>query len=582
VTVREEQRMAARLQRSEAYFRSLVRSSGDAVVILDDRLTITWASPALGRSLGPAADALPGRPLLAVAHPEDVDTLQAALAPAEDGNPLATGLLLLRLQDEQGVWRYLEAGVSDLRADADVGAVVLHCRDMTDRNAREQALQSIAYTDPLTGLPNRAGLLQALQQALQQAGTEAARAGRPAGTLLMVELDGLVAAREHAGRETVSAVIAEVGRRLRATVRAEDVVARMGGGAFAVLTGGDDSDADRLAGRCQSVVEQPIVTQVGIIDLTAAVGLVPLEGGLPVEELLRQADLAIRSAHEAGPGSAARYRPALGAAAARRDRLRDDLHGARARGELHLLFQPIVSLTEQRITGVEARLHWRHPALGEVPPSEFIPVAERAGLIDDLMRWALVEAATAAAGLPEAGAPLRIGIPLSAGYVATGTVVADVEHALRVSGLSAERLVLQIGAEAVMSDDERTGLDVATLRLMGAHVALEGFGSGTSALAHLTRLPIDIVRLDRSLIGRIDRDPQRQALCGSVIGIVRALGLDVVADGVETPAQLAALCGLGCGFAQGFVLARPGSLAALVATLSDDDASVWPGLVGSR
>jgi predicted signal transduction protein with EAL and GGDEF domain len=397
----------------------------------------------------------------------------------------------------------------------------------------------------------------------------------------MVELEGLVTAREHAGRETVSTVIAEVGRRLRATVRAEDVVARMGGGAFAVLTEGDDSDADRLAGRCQSVVEQPIVTPVGIVDLTAAVGLVPLEGGLPVEELLRRADLAIRSAHEAGPGSSARYCPALGDSAARRDRLRDDLRGASARGELFLLFQPIVSLGEQRIAGVEAQLGWRHPDLGEVPSAEFVPIAEQAGLIGDLMRWGLAEVAAAGAGLPGAGASVNVGMTLAAGYVAGGTVVADVERVLATSGLAAERLVLQISAATVMSDDERIGMDVSTLRLMGVHVALQGFGSGDSALGHLTRLPVDVVKLDRELISRVDRDPQKRALCESVVGIVRALRLDVVAEGVETPAQLAALCGLGCDFAQGFLIARPGPLAAISAMLVDGPGALWPGLVGS-
>ena len=167
------------------------------------------------------------------------------------------------------------------------------------------------------------------------------------------------------------------------------------------------------------------------------------------------------------------------------------------------------------------------------------------------------------------------------GYAATGTLVPDVEDALRRSGLTPERLVLQISSPTVASDDERTGLDVTTLRLMGVHVALEGFGGGSSALTDLTRLPIDIVKLDRSLITRIDRDPQSRALCESVIGIGRALGLDIVAEGVETPAQLAALCGFGCSFAQGFHIARPVSETGLPALLHDD-AALWPGLVGSR
>jgi diguanylate cyclase (GGDEF)-like protein/PAS domain S-box-containing protein len=578
LTACEEQRLGARLRRSEAYFRSLVQSAGDAVVILDEDLRITWASPALGRALGEAAPALLGRPLLESVHHDDVPALAAALpvagaAPATA--PAGSGLLTLRLPDAAGEWRYLEAGVSDLRHDPGVGAVVLHCRDMTERQAREQALQAIAYTDPMTGLPNRTGVLEALGRAV-------ADPGHAPTTLLMIQLVGLAAAREDAGRETVTTAMAEVGRRLRATVRGEDTVARMGGGAFAVLARGTDADADRLADRCLSVVEQPIPTRGGMIELTAVVGVVTIEHGLGVDALLGRADLAVRAAHEAGPGTARRYQDALGEAAARRDLLRHDLQGARAREELFLLFQPIVSLEHQRITGIEAELRWRHATLGEIPPGEFLPLAERTGLIGELVRWGLEQAAAAVIDLPSTGAPLRIAMKVPVGHLSGGTLVCDVESALRATGLSPERLVLQISAPAVMSDDERFALDISSLRLMGVHVALDGFGSGSSALAHLTRLPIDVVKLDRSLITRIDRDPQSQALCESVIGIGRALGLDVVAEGVETTAQLAALTKFGCHFAQGFVIARPMPLAGIAAMVADGDGVLLPGLVGSR
>ncbi|GAA3175238.1 hypothetical protein GCM10010531_31070 [Blastococcus jejuensis] len=573
ITIREVRVMAARLRRREAYFRSLVRSSSDAVVILGGDLRITAATAALERALGPVATGLVGRPLLDVVHAEDRPALAAVLADAPAPEEGPTALTLLRLQDDSGEWRYFEAGVTDLRSDPDVGAVVLHCRDMTDRHAREQALLGVAYTDPMTGLPNRAGFLQALQQ-------EIGGADEGPATLLLIELDGIAEARDQVGREAVTNVVAEVGRRVRATVRGEDVVARLGGGAFAVLSRGGSADADRLASRCLSVVEQPVITADGVVDLTAGVGLAPVDGD-SVEEVLRRAELAVRAAHEAGPGSARRYEASLGDAAARREMLRTGLQGARAHGQLFLMFQPIVALGEQRITGLEAQLRWKHPELGEVPPAEFLPLAERAGLIGELMRWALREAAAVTMGLPAGDEPLRIGLKVPPGYAATGTLVPDVEEALRRSGLPAERLVLQISSPTVAADDERTGLDVSTLRLMGVHVALEGFGSGSSALAHLTKLSIDIVKLDRSLISRIDRDPQSRALCESVIGIGRALGLDVVAEGVETPAQLAALGTFGCNYAQGFHIARPVSAAALGAMLASG-AELWPGLVGIR
>ncbi|WP_040338258.1 putative bifunctional diguanylate cyclase/phosphodiesterase [Candidatus Blastococcus massiliensis] len=571
-TACQEHQLSARLRRSEAYFRSLVHSGVDAMIILDGELRVTWASPALDRVLGPAATELLGRHLLDAVHPEDRADLAEALA----ADARAAVLLGLRLADADGVWRCMEAGISDLRGDADVAGVVLHCRDMTERQARERSLQSVAYIDPKTALPNRAGMLQLLDDRLA-AGTDEDR-----DTLLVVELDGLLAAREHTGRDVVGAVVAEVGRRLRDTVRGEDVVARMGGGAFAVLAAGTGADADRLADRILSVVEQPLVTTAGLVDLSASVGLVDLDHGLDVEDLLVRADLAVRAARTAGTGMAQRYRAELGEAAARRDRLREDLRTARAKGELVLLFQPVFSLTDRRVAGVEAQLRWRHSELGEIPPAEFLPIAEQAGLLGELQRFALDEAALAAAALPESPEPIPMGVDAPAGYVAAGTLVADVEAALRRSGLAPERLVLEIGDATVTSTEDRDALDISTLRLMGVRVALAGFGGDSSMLTHLTRLPIDVVKLDRTFVSRIDRDARMRALCESLVGIGRALRIAVVAEGVETSAQLAALSGFGCDLAQGFLLARPMPFEQLMAALQDGAGALRPGMAGVR
>ena len=566
------------LRRSEAWFRSLVHTGGDAVLVLDDDLRVTWSSPALDRVLGGAADGLVGRSLLSAVHPEDAPGLAAVLPRSGvDGS-----LHLFRMADADAQWHILEAGVSDLRADASVRAVVLHCRDVTDRHARERVLHSAAYCDPVTGLPNRAGCRLALERAIDEP-------GRPT-TLLLVELGGLIEARERVGRAVGSDVVAEVGRRLRAAVRGEDVVARLGGGAFAVLARGetdgdprrDAADVDQLAARCLAVVEQPVHTPAGIIDLTGVVGVAPVEPGGTVDDVLARAELAVRAARVRAPGTAARWTPELGEAAARRTRLSGDVGGAAARGELTLLLDPIVSLTEQRIVGVEAVVRWRHPVLGDVPTADVVPLAEQAGVARELGRWLLRESMAAVAALPEPGEPVRLGVDVSTGWAAAGTLVADVEAALRDTGLAPERLVLEITEATVLSDDQRVGLDLTTLRLMGVHVALEGFGTGYSGLTNLTRLPIDVLKLDRTLIARVDRDPQSRALAEAMIGISRALGLDVVAEGVHTPAQLSSLCGWGYGFAQGSVIARPMPACDVATLLADGVGELWPGLVGTR
>ena len=577
LSAREEFRMRTRLRRSESYFRSLVRSSGDAVLILDDDLQVSWASTALERMLGPVAAAeLVGRPVLSAVHPEDVGALTAALpqgTEADEGRA-DPGLILLRLRDSDDAWRFLEAGVSDLRRDTDVGAVVLHCRDMTERHARERALQSIAYTDPMTGLPNRAGWVRAAEQ-------RAAAAGDPAA-LLLIELDGLTEARENAGRDVVTAVVAEIGRRLRATVRGEDLVARLGAGVFAVLAEGLPDEADQLAARCLAVIEQPLRTADGVLELTGSVGVVVLEPGVPVEELRSRAGLAARAARAGGLGRAVRYSAALGEAAARSDLLRSELEGAADRGELQLVFQPVVSTEDQRVTGVEALLRWQHPRLGPIFPAELLPIAERAGLAGPLHRWVLAEATAAVTSLPSAVDPVQLGVNVSAGYLAGGTAVADVQAALTTSGLAPERLVLEITETSVGSEHEHVPLDIETLRLMGVHVALDDFGTGDSRLGHLTRLPLDHLKIDGALVARVDKDPRALALCESIVGIGSALGLRVGAEGVETPAQLAALCGIGATFAQGFLIARPMPFGMFAALLEERAGLLWPGLVGHR
>ncbi len=573
LSARESHRMGLRLQRSEAYFRSMLHDGGDAVIILDDALRVTWVSPALEAMIDRPVSDLVGRWLLEVAHPDDAAAVTTTLGVAGAGRRTVT----LRLLDGSGGSRDVEAAVSDLRRHADVGAVVLNCRDVTERLARERALQHAAATDELTGLPNRGAFVRVLAEAL--AAVPPGAPG-PDSALLMVEIEGIERIREQAGRGSAIAVLEELGRRLRGTVREHDVVARIGDWAFAVLAAGFPPEIDRLAARCLDVVEQPVVSAAGVVDLTASLGIAAVVPDLTVEEIFDRTDLAVRSARATSPGTAVHYAPVLREAGARRDRLREDLRGARARGELSLLFQPVVSLEGHQVTGLEAQLRWRHGALGEVPPSEFLPIAERAGLIGELQRWALEEATTAAAGFPATEAPVYLAIDIASGYVASGTLVSDVAAALNRSGLPAGRLILEIPEETLVRQAEQLADDIAALRLMGVHVSVENFGTGHTPLVQLTQVPIDGLKFDRSFVARIDHDRQSLAMFESVVGIVRSLGLAVVADGVETPAQLATLRGVGCGYAQGTLLSRPLPLAEVSAVLREGAGRLWPGLVG--
>ncbi|MCZ2829519.1 phosphodiesterase [Modestobacter sp. VKM Ac-2986] len=560
LAARVQARESARLRRSEAVHRALATAEGDVVLTLDGDLRI--------RQVTPAVPGLPGRPLTGCVPAEDAAEVRARLLGPQPAGARHT----LRLLPDTGLPRVLETTVSDLRADPDVRALVVRGRDVTARDDRERELCALAYTDPLTGLPNRAAQERSVHEDLA--------AGTAGLSLLLVEVHGLRAVHEDAGRSVVDAALVEVARRLRATVRGTDEVSRVDAELFAVLASGTPTEVGRLAARCLAVLEAPIVTAAGLVDLCAVVGLAPLSPGLTAAQVQDHAELALAAARSAGTGSVHRHHPELTAVRDRRDQLRHDLVGARGRGELELAWLPVVDLTERRVAGVEALMRWRHPDLGDVPPEEFLPVAARAGLTVDLQRWVLQEATRAVVGLPQSGPALRLGVNVSAAHLAAGTLVADVTRALADSGLPPERLVVELAESALSGPRVRD--DVSALRLMGVHVALDDVGRGASSLADLGRLPVDVLKLDRTLLARIDRDPYVRAVCAAVVTLGATLGVDVVAEGVETVGQLAVLHNLGCGFAQGFLLSRPVGLIALTGLLEADGGRLWPGVPAPR
>ena len=581
VTARDADRVDAQLRRSEAHFRSLVRSQTDAVLILDDGAQLLWVAPSLVDLLGPDAPVAVGRTLPDAVPADDRPALVQWLGAV--GEPGPATLHMLRLTGADGRRHHLEATATDLRQDPGVQAVVLYCRDVTARVEREAELTRLAVVDAVTGLPNRAALTDAMAAESAHAVPLAhapSSAVRPSAALLLLEVAGLGDAKDVLGRRAVEDALAEVGCRLRAVLREGDLVARFSGEVFGVLAHGEVGEADLVAARCLSVIEQPITSQLGLLDLTASVGMAVVVPGVGVPEVVERAELALSAAWTAGQGVVRSWSAGLQEARDRTEQLRRDLVGARARGELGLVYQPIVSLAERRVTGAEALVRWTHPVLGDVPPQEFLPIAERAGLMPDIERWVLVEAATAAAALPAHGTPLRMGVDVSAAHIAAGTLVDHVSAALSSSGLSPERLVVEVNDSWMTADGERLRAEFSALRLLGVQVALDGFGAETSSLGHLTRLPLDIVKLDRTFLSRIDRDSTTRALCESAIGIARRLGFDVVADGVESPSELAVLTRLGCGYGQGYLLARPMSLTSLVEVLDERAGQLWPGLVG--
>ncbi|WP_040337595.1 putative bifunctional diguanylate cyclase/phosphodiesterase [Candidatus Blastococcus massiliensis] len=539
---RRQRRLAGALRRSQVSLRTLVRSSVDPVVILDDALRITFASEAAAELLGLGASDVAGLRITGVIHPDDRADLFCALRDGSD-----SAVRSARVRQPDGTWRLVQATVRDLRDDPDIGSLVLHCRDVSVRApapGADSELLELSLTDPVTGLPNRTALVRRL-------GAVARETGRRPFSMALIGISGWGPDVLSPGAQ--STVLRALTSRLTRALRGEDWLARSTDGDFVVVVDGSIADAEVVAARLIATVG-PLATPTGTLPLTAAAGVSALAADLDPGEALRRADLALRSARRAGAGCVHRYDDALRTEQDRRTALRTDLDGALERGELRLVFQPVVDVVLHRTVTVEALLRWRHPVFGDVPPVEFVPLAEETALITDIGRWVLLEACRAVAGLDDA--ELCVAVNVSARQVRSGELVPDVLAALEASGLHPSRLLVEI-TESVLLDDAHVIEDLAALRGLGVRIAVDDFGTGWSSLAYLVGMPVDVLKMDQYFLSDVEHDPARRAMCRAVLQLGASLGLPVIVEGVTTPATLALLRDMGHRYLQGFQLSRP-------------------------
>jgi PAS domain S-box-containing protein len=551
---RRQRQLTGDLQRSQSSFRTLVKSSVDPVVILDDQLRVTFASESVADLVGVDPAGMTGRPITVVVHPDDAPALVAALsAPPAEGSDFAVRTARVRHAD--GRWRLLQATVRDLRSDPDVGALVLYCRDVTAYSPAagvDPELLELSLSDAVTGLPNRAALVRRLGAVQREA------AGRPFA-LALVGVNGLDADVLAPGTEAT--VLLGVASRLTRVLRGEDWLARGKDGDFVVVVDGSKAEAETLATRLVAAIG-PLSIPGGTLHLTACAGVAALAPDVDAGEALRRGDLALRSARAAGPGSVHRYDDALRIEQDRRAALRTDLDAALDRGELRLVFQPVVDVVMHRTVSVEALLRWCHPVFGEVSPTEFVPLAEESPLITDVGRWVLREACSTIAALEDTA--LAVAVNVSARQVRSGELVPDVLGALESSGLPASRLIVEI-TESVLLDDSHVLEDLTVLRQLGVRIAIDDFGTGWSSLAYLVGMPVDVLKMDQYFLANVEHDPARRAMCRAVLHLGASLGLPVIVEGVTSRAVLTLLRDMGHRYLQGYVLSRPLELDQLVA-----------------
>jgi diguanylate cyclase (GGDEF)-like protein len=414
---------------------------------------------------------------------------------------------------------------------------------------REAHFRELAHTDPLTGLANRRGLLRALHSQ---------SAADSPGALLGLDLDGFKNVNDLHGHDVGDAVLVEVGRRLRRNLREGDVAARLGGDEFAVLMWARPPEAQSVAERLLGVLGRPYERPEGRIFLSVSIGLAGDPNMPEVDALLRKADLALRYAKQRGKNRVERYDVAYDQLLRRRTTLEHELRGAIERDELHLAFQPVVAVPSVRPVGAEALLRWHHPELGSVGPDEFIPLAEECGMIARLGAWVLHQACYQLSLWLADGHDVWLSVNVSPRELHNPEYVVQVAEALRAHHVPPQRLVLEITEHAVATDLDELIRRLAALRLTGVRIALDDFGAGYSSLGQLRRLPIDILKIDHSLVAEQEaaRPATREGrafapMVDVVMRLGHQLGLEVIAEGVTNPTELAAVVGAGCRFGQG-------------------------------
>jgi diguanylate cyclase (GGDEF)-like protein/PAS domain S-box-containing protein len=565
------------LQRSEERFRSLVANASDGVIVLGEDGLVRYASPALARILGRDPETAVDRSLADDIHPDDRATVESRLADLARSTG-AEAALELRARHADGSWRVLEAVARNLLDDPAVAGLVVNYRDITERKALEDELRRRAFHDVLTGLANRSLFRDRLGHAL-------ARAARSARTtaVLYLDLDDFKAVNDRFGHVEGDRLLVAVGERLQAATRAGDTVARLGGDEFAVIVEETrPAAAERAAERILGVLA-PSFSIGGVeLEVRASIGIaIQTSAAEGADELLRRADIAMYAAKAQGGGRQLAYEGQLYDATVARMELKADLRGAIERGELDVVYQPIVDLATGRISGAEALCRWNHPTRGSIPPLEFIPLAEESGRILDLGRWVLETACRQAQRWQDATArrDLSVSVNLSGRQVASGELVEDVSRILRSTGLEPRSLMLEI-TESVLVEDVGAAIDVLQrLKALGLRLAIDDFGTGYSSLSYLRQFPVDVLKIDRSFVAGVDGSAESIGLVRSILNLCSTLRLDAIAEGIETPAQRAAMHSLGTRSGQGHLFARP-MPAAELASLLLRDAALGEGSVG--
>ncbi|ALN75327.1 EAL domain-containing protein [Aureimonas sp. AU20] len=426
------------------------------------------------------------------------------------------------------------------------GGAVLTYDDVTAERQAQREVERLAFHDPLTGLPNRRKFAQEL---------EAAYEGRRAATLFLIDLDRFKIVNDTLGHAAGDWLLTECGVRMGRVCERGELVARLAGDEFAVLSlSCDEDEAAGLSRRIIATLSDPFLIHGRMVSVGCSIGMASTRDAASADVMIQHADLALYKAKTLGRGRNQRYEAGMQEAAMRRSVLEADLRGALERGEFTLLYQPLYRIEDRSVLGFEALIRWQHPARGFISPGEFIPVAEETGLIREIGLWIVEEACRHVRQWPDG---IHVAVNVSPVQLRSEGFPGEVARLLEAAGVSPDRLEIELTETALVEDSELIAASLRTLRDSGIRVAMDDFGTGYSSLAHLRKFDLDCIKIDLSFVQTAPFDPAAAAVLHAVVQLARGLGVGTVGEGVETEEQFEVLRQAGCEVAQGYLLGRP-------------------------
>ncbi|NND74443.1 MAG: EAL domain-containing protein [Ilumatobacter sp.] len=540
-------------RRGQDRLAAMVEHSSDVVMLVDEDGDIRYASPGLSSTLGHRASDWISRPVIDLVVNDDRSSAERQLQALVALGPGGTVKFEASLVRVDGQRRRMEATIANLIGGEAVDGIVATFRDVTEQRDLEKQLSHRAFHDELTGLANRALFLDRMDHALR-----ITRLDSDPVVVLFVDLDDFKSVNDALGHSVGDQLLRHIADQIRVTAGSGDTPARLGGDEFAILLE-DRGGVDRALGMAESLLDmlrEPVM--LGGYDLTvlASVGVAVATQGMSTSSLLRDADIAMYEAKRAGKGQIKIFDPAMRLGATKHLEFRSELSTAVETGQLRLVFQPQIDMRTGEVIGAEALVRWRHPERGDVMPDEFVPIAERSGLINTIGAWTIDESVRHAKRWQRSG-PREMSVNVSAVQLRYHGFVDQVATALRTHDLDPGRLTLEITETVLVNEIEAASDVLADLRALGVRIAIDDFGTGYCSLSYLQRFPVDIVKIDKQFVDELAGDRRSSSLAQMILQMTTSLGVTSVAEGIERPEQVTALRRMGCDIGQGFLLSRP-------------------------